>query len=192
MATLKKTITDTEKAPEVVDEEFTEHETQDQEKTKLRTAETDFIEGMLQAAEDRTEVTKLFEVIRNGHKYFEFHLHALSDEEARQCRKKYTKFVRNKAIGVKFEDSVDQAKFRSSLIYHATTEEDRENLWDNKKLWSGLQMKGYQIVTALDVIEAVLNGGEKDRALEMVNELSGYNTDDADEADLYREETAKK
>lgn len=187
MATLKKNTVDTEAPENVVDEEFTEKETQD----NLKLKENDFIAGMLAAAEDRTKITKEIPIIRDGKKYFSFHVHALSDEESRQCRKKYTKYVRNKSIGVKFEDSVDQAKFRSSLIYHATTDEDRENLWDNKRLKDGLIAQGFQIINALDVIEAVLNGGEKDRVIDVINELSGFDPEDAEEVDAEREATAK-
>ena len=176
MATLKKNTVDTEAPENVVDEEFTEKETQD----NLKLKENDFIAGMLAAAEDRTKITKEIPIIRDGKKYFSFHVHALSDEESRQCRKKYTKY-----------DSVDQAKFRSSLIYHATTDEDRENLWDNKRLKDGLIAQGFQIINALDVIEAVLNGGEKDRVIDVINELSGFDPEDAEEVDAEREATAK-
>ena len=39
------------------------------------------------------------------------------------------KVCSNKQIGIKFAEETDNAKFRSSLIYHATVEEDRTKLW---------------------------------------------------------------
>lgn len=125
----------------------------------------DFIAGMLSAAAYKSEEVSQIDIVRGGKLFFSFRIHALGEEEANKSRKKHTKYVRNKQIGVKFAEETDNAKFRSSLIYHATVEEDRNKLWDNKQVWNGLIAQGHQIVTALDVIEAVLLGGEKDRML---------------------------
>ena len=53
-------------------------------------------------------------------------------------------------------------------------DEDREKLWDNKKVWKALEDKGYQIMSGLDVIEYTLKAGEKDKVLEAIDKLSGY------------------
>lgn len=102
-----------------------------------------------------------------------------------------TKYVRNKQIGVKFAEETDNAKFRSSLIYHATVEEDRNKLWDNKQVWNGLIAQGHQIVTALDVIEAVLLGGEKDRIIDEINKMSGFNSENIEEVENNLEDVTK-
>ena len=73
---------------------------------------------------------------------------------------------------------LDAAKYRSSVIYNSTVEEDKEKLWDNKKIWEGLRAQGKPIVNALDVIEAVLLPGEKDKIMEMIDELNGYDNED--------------
>ena len=73
---------------------------------------------------------------------------------------------------------LDAAKYRSSVIYNSTVEEDKEKLWDNKKIWEGLRAQGKTIVNALDVIEAVLLPGEKDKIMEMIDELNGYDNED--------------
>ena len=73
---------------------------------------------------------------------------------------------------------LDTAKYRSSVIYNSTVEEDKEKLWDNKKIWEGLRAQGKTIVNALDVIEAVLLPGEKDKIMEMIDELNGYDNED--------------
>ena len=105
--------------------------------------------------------------------------------------KSNTKYVRNKQIGIKFAEETDTAKFRSSLIYHATVEEDRIKLWDNQQVWEGLRKQGVLVVTALDVIEAVLLGGEKDRVIDEINKLSGFDSENLEEVENKMEEAAK-
>lgn len=72
-------------------------------------------------------------------------------------------------------------KYRSALIYEATVQSDRENLWDNKKIWDALNQKGFQIMNGLDVIEYTLKSGEKDRIIEAIDKLSGYDSDNLEE-----------
>lgn len=186
MAKLAST-TDIEMKEDVREEEFSTEETQGQ----LLTVETDFIAGMLAAASYRNDELVQIDIVRNNRKYFSFRVHALGEEEANKCRKKYTKYVRNKQIGIKFAEETDNAKFRSSLIYHATVEEDRTKLWDNQKVWDGLRKQGILVVTALDVIEATLLGGEKDRVIEEINKLSGFDSENLEEVENKMEETAK-
>lgn len=171
----------------VRDEEFSKDETQNQ----LRTVESDFIAGMLEAAEYRTKETRKIEIIRDGKLFFSFHIHAVGEEEADRCKKRHTKYVRNKNIGLKFAEETDSPRFRSSLIYNATDEKDRAELWDNKKVWNGLSGQGYPIVNALDVIEAVLLGGEKAQIIEEINKLSGFETENLEEVDQKLEDAAK-
>ena len=75
--------------------------------------------------------------------------------------------------------SYTHLKYRSSLSYNATVAEDKEKLWDNKSVQEGLRRKGKHIINALDVIEAVLLPGEKERILEVIDELSGYGSESA-------------
>lgn len=176
-----------EKKENVRDEEFTTQETQSQ----LRTVENDFISGMLEAAEYKTKETRRIEIIRDGRLFFAFNIHAVGEAEAERCRKRCTKYVRNKNIGVKFAEETDSAKFRSALIYLATDEKDRAELWDNKKVWNGLSSQGNPIVNALDVIEAVLLGGEKAQVVEEINKLSGFDTENLEEIEQKLEDAAK-
>lgn len=60
------------------------------------------------------------------------------------------------------------------IIHKATIAEDREKLWDNKKVWQALESKGFQIMSGLDVIEYTLKAGEKDRIIDAIDTLSGY------------------
>ena len=187
MASLAKTAGKIENMQEVHEEEFSEKETRGQ----LLTVENDFIAGMLAAAAYKSDELRQIDIIRDGKLYFSFRVHALGEEEANKCRKKYTKYVLNKQIGIKFAEETDNAKFRSSLIYHATVEEDRAKLWDNQQVWDGLRKQGVLVVTALDVIEAVLLGGEKDKVIDEINKLSGFDSENLEEVENKMEETAK-
>ena len=98
----------------------------------------------------------------------------LSEEEYNKCKKKHTKYVRNKQFGMKLPEETNTVKFRDALIYTATVEADREKLWDNKKVWESLRAKDLQIMNGLDVIEYCLKAGEKDKIIECIDSLSGF------------------
>lgn len=154
-------------------------------KTIIRTNEEDFIQGLIAAADfgkDESE-RQFIKIFRGGKLLFAFNIRPLGSEEYDKCRKKWTKYVRNKQLGIKMPEDTDRVKYHSALIYQATIEEDREKLWDNRKVWDALNNKGLQIMNGLDVIEYTLKAGEKDKIIEAIDKLSGY------EADL--EEVAK-
>ena len=73
-------------------------------------------------------------------------------------------------------EETNSVKYRDALIYQATVDEDRERLWENKTVWQALRNKGLQIMNWLDVIEYTLKAGEKDKVLEAIDKLSGYDT----------------
>lgn len=60
-----------------------------------------------------------------------------------------------------------------------------------KQVWNGLIAQGHQIVTALDVIEAVLLGGEKDRIIDEINKMSGFNSENIEEVENNLEDVTK-
>lgn len=161
------------------DQEFSKEET----KTQMRLNEEDFIQGLIDAAGYSAEETQRIEISRGGRLYFAFSIRPLGSEEYEKCKKKYTKYVRNKQLGMKLPEDTDRVKYQSALIYQATIEEDRRALWDNRKVWDNLNDRGFQIMNGLDVIEYTLKAGEKDKVLECIDKLSGF------EADL--EEVAK-
>ncbi len=163
---------------ETIDEiELTEEESMEQ----LKAREEDFIQGLIDAAGYVTEDTQRIEIIRDGRLFFAFTIRPLSEEEYNKCKKKHTKYVRNRQFGMKMPDETDSVKYRSALIYQATIEEDRRNLWDNKDVWEALKRQGLQIVRGLDVIEYALKAGEKDRVLEAIDKLSGYDDNNLEE-----------
>lgn len=61
---------------------------------------------------------------------------------------------------------------------NATVAEDQEKLWNNKNIQEALRKKGKKIINALDVIEAALLPGEKEKVLTTLDELCGYNTEE--------------
>lgn len=156
---------------EVVEErEFTKEET----KNQMRVHEEDFIQGLIDAAEFATEETQRIEIVREGKLYFAFTIRPLSAEEYDRCRKKHTKYVRNKQLGMKMPEDTDRVKYQSALIYQATVDADKEKLWDNRRVWNALNAKEDHIMNGLDVIECTLKAGEKDRILEAIDKLSGF------------------
>ena len=173
------TIGESDMANEAVqkteEQEVTEYETSEEEtRALIRANEEDFIQGLIDAAEYASEETQRIEIVREGRLYFAFHIRPLSSQEYEKCKKKYTKYVRNKQFGMKLPEDTDRIKYQSAIIYEATVEEDRKNLWDNRKVWNALNAKKNRIMNGLDVIEYSLKAGEKDKVLEAIDKLSGY------------------
>lgn len=156
--------------PEIREVETGEEET----KALIRANEDDFIQGLIDAAGYAEEEKQRIEIIREGRLYFAFNIRPLGSEEYDNCRKKHTKYVRNKQLGMKMPEDTNRIKYQSAIIYQATVEEDRDKLWDNRKVWNTLNDKGFQIMNGLDVIEYTLKAGEKDKILEAIDKLSGY------------------
>lgn len=155
---------------QVENREFTEEET----KNQMRAFEGDIIQGLIAAADFKTDEVQRIEIVRSGKTFFSFCIRPLTEEEYDKCKSRHTKYVRNKQLGVKLPEDTDTVKYRDALIYQATTEEDRSQLWDNKRVWNALNNKGLQIMNGLDVIEYTLRAGEKDKIIDAIDRLSGY------------------
>ena len=162
-----------EGAQEVEQQTVREYETSEEgTRALIRANEEDFIHGLIDAAEFASEETQRIEIIREGRLY---------SEEYEKCRKKHTKYVRNKQLGMKMPEDTDRVKYQSEIIYAATVDEDKEKLWDNRKVWNALNAKKDRIMNGLDVIEYSLKAGEKDRILEAIDKLSGYESNNLEE-----------
>lgn len=144
--------------------------------------EEELIAGLLAAADFETDeaVQKPIEIRRNGKLYFRFRIHPLSEKDLQKIRKQSTNMYKNKGGGFppKIEGDLRVDEYRSRKIYAATVDEDREKLWDNPKVKSGLNAKGKDILESWEVISAVLMGGEKFEVTEIIDDISGYNDDD--------------
>lgn len=163
-------------------QEVSEYETNEEDtKALIRANEEDYIQGLIEAAEFASEETQRIEIIRDGKLYFAFRIRPLSSEEYEKCRRKHTKYVRNKQLGMKMPENTDRVKYQSEIIYAATVDEDKEKLWDNRKVWNALNAKKDRIINGLDVIECTLKAGEKDNILEAIDKFSGYETNNLEE-----------
>lgn len=140
--------------------------------------EEDYLSGLLEAAAYTEEETKVIEIRRKDRLFFKFAIHPISEELLNDIRKKYTKYAKNRRQGIKVAEELDTPKYRASIIYNSTVEEDQAKLWDNPKVKKGLEAQGKTIINALDVIEAVLLPGEKDRIMDIIDDINGYNSEE--------------
>lgn len=140
-------------------------------KEQLRSYEDDILGGLLAAAgfKESEEETYPMEVARNGIVYFKFRVHPLREEDYQKCKERYTKYVRNKQLGIRVPEKTDSIAYRNALIYEATVKEDRERLWDNHEAWRRLD-----VINGVELIGLVLKAGEKDAILEYIDKISGY------------------
>ena len=168
--------------PDVYDETPAGEENTSQEDILM--TESELLQGLIAAGMEKDNESAYEKIVikRSGKKYFEFRIRPVSEEESLKCHDHATKFAPRKKGQPKREIETNQALFRSWLIYTATVDEDREKLWNNKKAQEALDA-----VTGVDMIDAALLSGEKDRIIDRINDISGYGEDDETP-----EETAKK
>ena len=145
--------------------------TEDEKKEFIQMNEEELLQGLFEAIDytNSEESKKQIVIQRNGKRLFVFCIKPLTEEESNALRKKHTKYVKNKITGTKVSGETDLIKFRSEVIYKATVPEDRERIWDNKKAWQKAN-----VVRAIDFIDAVLLGGEKERICDEIDRISGY------------------
>jgi len=137
----------------------------------IRSFENDILGGLLAAANftrDEDEIVPI-EIVRNKQLLLKFRIRPLSEDEYVQCKNRYTKYVRNKQIGIKIPEDTDTTMYRNALIYQATVEEDREKVWDNKAAWKQLD-----VLSGAELIGRVLKAGEKDAICDKIDQISGY------------------
>ena len=145
--------------------------------------EYNLVEALLKAADFESDITKV-EIKRQGQFLFAVNIKPISDEEARMARKKATKMLPNpngKKLP-KIEGEFNSSLFNSWIIYLATTEEDKKQIWGNKTI-----MDKFDILEPVDTIDKLLTFGEKSRLSDLVAEISGMDDDD----DMTEEEYAK-
>ncbi len=148
-------------------------------KEEILMNEREIMQGLINAGKekDNENTYEKIQIRRGGVPKFEFRIRPLSEEESVQCREHATKFAPRKRGQPKVEIETNAAKFRSWLIYTATVDEDRAKTWDNKMAQDALG-----VLQAVDMIDAVLLAGEKDRVIDRINAISGYGDDLEDTA----------
>lgn len=161
--------------PEAYDEAPAGVETASKEDVLMN--EKDILRGLIEAGreKDSEDAYERIQIRRGGVLKFEFRIRPLSEEESVKCREHATRYAARKRGQPKQEIETNPSKFRSWLIYAATVDEDRAKTWDNKAAQEALG-----VLQGVDLIDAVLLSGEKDRVIDRINEISGY-TDDAEE-----------
>ena len=173
MATTKNTMPEQYDAAEAgVETPATQEEVLMDENALLR--------GLIEAGneKDNESTYRQIQIQRAGTLKFVFRVRPVSEEESIKCHDHATKFAPRKRGQPKREIETNTSLFRSWLIYTATVDEDRKKLWDNKKAQEALN-----VLQGVEMIDAVLLSGEKDRIIDVINEISGYGDD--------MEETAK-
>ena len=126
---------------------------------------------------DKDAVTARIDVRQPGQDkpLFSFRIRPLTEQEYNRCREKHTKYRKNGRFGgIRIPESTDTVLYHSELIYTATIQADREKIWDNKDFW-----KAANALTGMDMVEKLIPyAGIKQRIVEKIEELSGYNEDD--------------
>ena len=152
-----------------------EHEPMTQEEVLM--SESDILAGLLELGREKDNASNFrkIQIKRNGVLKLEFRLRPISEEESQQCHRNATRYAKTRPGQPKIPIETDMAKYRSYVIYTATVDEDRERIWDNPKAQQALN-----ILQGVDMVEAVLLFGEKERLINMIDEISGF-SDEADE-----------
>lgn len=145
-------------------------------------AEYDLVKSLLEAADYKTaddNITEV-EIKRNGKYLFTVHIHPISDDDARQARKKATVYMPN-PNGKRLppiEKELNTAKFTSWIIYLATTEEDQEKIWNNPAI-----MQKFNLAQPFESIDVLLKFGEKQKLGDLVMDISGIENEDEETMD---------
>lgn len=149
--------------------------------TDRKGAEIDLVERLFMAAAYKEAADNIVEldITRNGTYLFTLHLHPIGDDDVAKANKEAAIMVKNpngKNLP-KIQASSDKSKYKSWLIYLATTEEDQRQIWGNPALMTKLGI--YQ---PWESIDKLLTLGDKTKLVEKIAEISGLD-DDEDEMD---------
>lgn len=145
-------------------------------------AEYDLLQALFDAAnfkEDEDNITEI-EITRKGKVLFSLHLHPIGDDDVAFARKKASTFKDNpqgKKYG-KIKTDFSDSKFKSWMIYLATTVEDQQKIWGNRAF-----MQRFGLFEPWESIDKMMTVGDKSKLLDKVFDISGLDDDDEDEMD---------
>lgn len=162
------------------------------EKDDLLMSEADIIAGFLGAVEDKVKITRLIEIARQDPAdktktkvYFRFEIAGLDEEDYNKARQQSTTYKKNRNLGgIKMPDETNTTDYRSRLIYEATVADAKignTKIWDHPQIKKALEGQ-HGLLAGHEVVEIALKAGEKDKIVEMIDELSGYDADIEDTA----------
>lgn len=170
-------MANSEKNVSEVDVEMTE----EQQKEEIRKAEPDLLARLKMAGNfrDDTNQWKEVPVVRddeNGKPYilFSFRIRPLSREESQKTKDDHMPLIKNRQTGLTVRDTANfkQSEYECDLIFRATVDEDREKIWNNRKLWDH-----YSVVSGPMLVGTMLQAGDIYRAILAINEASGFDID---------------
>lgn len=149
--------------------------------TDRKGAELDLVERLLMAAGYKEADDNIVEIdiTRNGTYLFTVHIHPIGDDDVAKANKEAAIMVKNPGGRhlPKIQADSDKSKYKSWLIYLATTEEDQKQIWGNPAL-----MQKLNAFQPWETIDKLLTLGDKARVLETITEISGLN-DEEDQMD---------
>ena len=154
--------------------------------TNRKEAEYDLVSSLLSAAEYKTDddnVTEA-EIVRRGKYLFSVHVHPIADEDNRFARKRATTMMphpENKKLPP-IEKDFDNAKYKSWLIYIATTEEDQRKIWGNSEV-----MRKFDLKEPWQSIGVLLTAGEKNRLFNLVVKISGFEDEEFGDEETFQQ-----
>ncbi|MFP3153136.1 hypothetical protein LQZ18_01635 [Lachnospiraceae bacterium ZAX-1] len=155
-------------------DDFDEQENEEGKLTKneLLLNESDILAGLLALgnAKDNASNYEKIKIVKAGKLLLEFRVRPISEDESQQCYKKATKYAAAKSGQPRKAIETNGALARSYLIYTATIDEDRKKVWGNEQAKQQLN-----VLNDIDMIDIVLDAGTKDRVIEKIEEISGYN-----------------
>ena len=149
-------------------------------------AEYDLVKSLLEAAEFKTadeNITEV-EIKRGGKFYFAVRVHPISDEDIRFARKKATVFMpnpENKKLPPVEKDFIS-TKFKSWVVYLATTEEDQEKIWGNASV-----LKKFELQERWESVGTLLTAGEKTKLFNLVLKISGLNDEEYGDEETFQQ-----
>jgi hypothetical protein len=135
-------------------------------------SESELLQGLFELGQEKDNAVnyRKIRIKRDGKLKLEFRIRPITEDESQRCLRQATKYAPVKSGQPKRAIETDNALFRSHLIYTATVDEDRARIWDNKKAQDALD-----VLYGVFMIDKVLLAGEKDRVIDVIDEISGYN-----------------
>ena len=151
-----------------------------------KTAEYDLVKALFEAADYKKADDCICEIniTRNGKFLFQLHVHPIGDDDVAKANKEAaikTKNPNGKNLP-KIQTDTDKSKYKSWLIYLATTEEDQRKIWGNREI-----MAHYGLMQPWETIDLLLTLGDKTKLLEKITEISGLDDNDENKDEMDEE-----
>lgn len=147
--------------------------TEQEIKEELLFNEDDILKALTDQKQHEDKIDTI--TVEFGKTIFQFRIRPLSEEEWDKCRERNTKYAKNRRLGgMRLPESTNTTAYHSDLIYTATKDEDKEKLWNNKRLWNAVGA-----LTGRDMVDKLIPyAGKKQAIVERIERLSGYDDEE--------------